>query len=74
MPNGVAVNSVTRGENNDGVLGTSFIARSISAEGGRGTAIPGNMRGTCAGILISANLSRNGRGLDAGRLTGALDF
>lgn len=44
MLKGVATNSVARGENKDGVLGTSFIARSMIVED-CGKVIPGNIRG-----------------------------
>lgn len=68
MLNGVATNSDARGENKDGVLGTSFIARSMIVDD-CGKVIPGITRGLWAGILMSMPRSLNGNGREAARLT-----
>ena len=46
------MNSVARGENSDGVLGTSFIARSMIADDWRDVT-SGVIRGLCSGMFIS---------------------
>lgn len=68
IPKGLATNSVARGENKDGVSGTSLAAKSMT-EVGRGIDIAGGGLGRCAGILRSSYLSRSGSGLEAARLT-----
>jgi len=67
-PKGAAINSVSRGENKDGVLGTSLIARSIVAED-CARVMPGKWRGLCSGMVISIFRSRKGKGREAARLT-----
>lgn len=69
MPKGVVINSVARGEKRDGVLGTSCMARSINAEGGRGCDSCGKLRGLCSGMVMSMARWRKGKGRDAARLT-----
>ena len=69
-PKGAAVNSATRGENTEGVLGTSLNARSMVAEG-CARVIPGIGRGLCSGMVISICRTRKGRGREAARFTGA---